>query len=107
MLLVLCVSSQAVGALACREQPRAAPRPADAGTTVTVYLPSNLAERVMGRLQAVAARHQWALSVRSDSAALREADLVVVDSAGVLVGRLRPGSVAAAQAKTMADAVFP
>src|SRR5437879_2718413 len=82
------------------------PPPADAGTVVTVYVAPKAVDRLMGRLTGVAASHQWALSVRTDSAALAEADLVVVDSAGVLVGRLRPGSPAAAQARQLADAVL-
>ena len=93
--------------LACNRAPRAAPPPADAGTMLTVYLPPKSAERLMGRFQAVAAQHQWALSVRTDSAALAEADLVVVESAGALRGRVRAGSPAAAQARQMADAVLP
>ncbi len=106
MLLRLCVSSLALTGLACRRAPRAAPRPPDAGTVVTVYVPSNRADRVMGRLQAVAAQHQWALSVRTDSGALADADLVIADSAGTLTGRVRPGAPAAAQARQLADAVL-
>ena len=102
--LQACLAS---AALACREAPRASPRPADAGIMVTVYVPQKSADRVTGRLQVVAAQRQWALSVRTDSAALTEADLVIVDSAGRLVGRVRAGSPAAAQAKQMADAVLP
>ena len=94
-------------ALACREQPRARPRPADAGTMVTVYLPPRTADRLAGRLQAVAAQRQWALSIRTDSAALADADLAIVDSAGTLVARVRAGSPAAAQARLMADVVLP
>jgi len=56
-------------------------------------------DRLLGRLTGVAASHQWALSVRTDSAA-------VAESAGVFVGRLRSGSPAAAQARQLADAVF-
>jgi len=52
-----------------------------------------------GRLQTIAARHQWALSIRTDSAALAEADLAIADSAGTLVSRVRAGSPAAAQAR--------
>jgi len=74
---------------------------------VTVYLPPKTADRLAGRLQAVAARRQWALSIRTDSAALADADLAIVDSAGTLVGRVRAGSPAAAQARQMADAVLP
>jgi len=70
---------------------------------VTVYLPPKTADRLVGRLQSVAAQRQWALSIRTDSAALVEADLVIVDSAGTLVGRVRAGSPAAAQAREMAD----
>jgi hypothetical protein len=44
--------------------------------------------------------------VRTDSAAVGEADLRIVDSAGRWVGRVRPGSPLAAQAKQMADAVL-
>jgi hypothetical protein len=92
--------------LGCRQAARAPARPADAGAMVTVYVAPGIADRVMGRLQLVAARHQWALSVRTDSAAVGEADLRIVDSAGRWVGRVRPGSPLAAQAKQMADAVL-
>lgn len=105
-VLRLCVSSLALAGLACRQPPRAAPRPPDAGTLVTVYVTPEIADRLMGRLQFVAARHQWTLSVRTDTAALREADLVIVDSAGTLAPRVRSGSAAAAQARQMADAVL-
>ena len=74
---------------------------------VTVYVPPKSADRLAGRLQAVAAGHQWALSIRTDSSALAEADLVIVDSGGTLIGRVRAGSPAAPQAKQMADAVLP
>ncbi len=60
-----------------------------------------------GRLQTIAAQHQWALSIRTDSAALAEADLAIADSAGTLVSRVRAASPAAAQARQMADAVLP
>ena len=73
---------------------------------VTVYVAPKAVDRRMGRLTGVAASYQWALSVRTECAARAEADLVVVDSAGVLVGRLRPGSPAAAQARQLADAVL-
>jgi hypothetical protein len=95
----------AVVGLACR-RPARARTPADAGTVVTVYVTPKAVDRLMGRLTGVAASHQWALSVRTDSAALVEADLVVADSAGLLVGRLRSGSPAAAQARVLADAVL-
>ena len=73
---------------------------------VTVSVAPGLADRLMGRLQLVAARHQWALSVRTDSASVDDADLQIVDSAGHWVGRIRPGSPVAAQAKQMAEAVL-
>jgi hypothetical protein len=91
--------------LACRQAARTPARPPDAGAMVTVYVAPGIADRVMGRLQLVAARHQWALSVRTDSAAVGEADLRIVDSAGRSVGRIRPGSPVAVQAQQMADAV--
>ncbi|HZH80819.1 MAG TPA: hypothetical protein VFD68_05930 [Gemmatimonadales bacterium] len=98
-------------ALACGRSERAgtsAP-PADgglgkgAGAVVSVYMPSRMADRLMGRLQAVAAQHQWVLSVRTDSAALAEVDLIIDDSAGVPVGRVRPGARSAAEAHQMAE----
>lgn len=73
---------------------------------MTVYLPANVVDRLVGRLQMVAARHEWALSVRTDSAALAESDLAIVDSAGTLVGRVRPGSPAGAQARQLAGAAL-
>ena len=98
----------ALFALACGRSERAggsAP-PADvgagAGAVVSVYMPSKLADRVMGRLQAVAAQHQWVLSVRTDSAALAEVDLIIDDSAGAPVGRVRPGARSGAEARQMA-----
>src|SRR6059036_2587092 len=97
----LLVSSLAVLGLGCKKPSPVGKPPADAGTVVTVYVPPDAVDRLMGRLTAVAARHQWALSVRTDAAAL--ADLVVADSAGALVGRLRPGSPAAAQARQLVD----
>jgi hypothetical protein len=92
--------------VACRESPRPGP-PGDAGTLVTVYVPPQSADRLMGRLTAVASHHQWALSVRTDSAAIAEADLVIRDSAGALVGRVRQGSAVASQAGQLARAVLP
>ena len=74
---------------------------------VTVYVPPKAADRIVGRFQTIAAQHQWALSIRTDSAALADADLAIVDSAGTLVTRVRAGSPAAAQARQMADAVLP
>src|SRR3989475_6240816 len=74
---------------------------------LTVYVPPKAADRIAGRLQTIAAQHQWALSIRTDSAALADADLAIADSAGTLVSRVRAGSPAAAQARQMADAVLP
>lgn len=93
--------------IGCKRSDRASalPPPTDAGTVVTVYMPSRMADRLMGRLQGVAARHQWVLSVRTDSAALGEADLVIADSGGMPVGRVRPGARAGTQAQQMADAL--
>ena len=105
----LLASSLVLLAGACERSPRAGgPRaaPPDAGTLVTVYLPAELADRLMNRLTAAATRNHWALSVRTDSAAQGEADLVIVDSAGTLVGRPRPGAPAAAQARRLAEAVL-
>jgi len=70
---------------------------------VSVYMPSRMADRLMGRLQAVAAQHQWVLSVRTDSAALAEVDLIIDDSAGAPVGRVSPGARSAAEAQQMAE----
>ncbi|HEU5262972.1 MAG TPA: hypothetical protein VFU41_16245 [Gemmatimonadales bacterium] len=104
--LRLFVSSLAASGLACKESPRASPPPTDAGTVVTVYVPPKSVDRLMGRLAGVAARRRWVLSVRTDSAALGEADLVIMDSGGRFVGWPRPGSANAAQAREMAEAVL-
>lgn len=106
-LLCLLASAPAAAAVACNRAPRASPPSTDAGTLVTVYVPSRSVERVMGRLQAAAARHQWRLSVRTDSAARADADLTIVDSGGALVIHVRAASPVAAQAGQMADAVRP
>jgi len=100
---VLCLLA-ALFALACRRSERAgASAGAGAGAVVSVYMPSRMADRLMGRLQAVAAQHQWVLSVRTDSAALAEVDLIIDDSAGAPVGRVRPGARSAAEAQQMAE----
>ena len=104
--LRLLVSSLAAWGLACKQSPRASARPADAGTVVIVYVPPKSVDRLIDRLATVAAQRRWVLSVRTDSAALGEADLVIVDSAGRFVGRPRRGSAAAAQARQMAEAVL-
>jgi hypothetical protein len=41
--------------------------------------------------------------VRTDSAALAEVDLIIDDSAGAPVGRVRPGARSAAEAQQMAE----
>src|SRR2546423_9777816 len=64
----LLASSIAGAGLGCRPSPRAS-RPPDGGALVTVYVPARMADQVMGRLQAVAAPHPRALSVRTDNAA--------------------------------------
>ena len=106
---VACLLVTLSAGLGCKRCERASasppPPPPDAGTVVTVYLPSKLADQLMGRLQGVAARHQWVLSVRTDSAALAEADLVIADSGGTPVGHVRQGARAGVQAQQMADAV--
>src|SRR5436309_2332566 len=73
---------------------------------VTAYVTPPAAERVMGRMLDAAARHDWRLSVRTDSAALAEADVAIIDSAGRLVARLRAGSPVAAEARTLAETVL-
>src|SRR5256884_9333407 len=83
-LLACCL---AAAALACREARRASPRPADAGTMVTVYVPPKAVDRMAGRLQTIPARAQWAPPIPTDSAALAEADLAIADSARTLVSR--------------------
>ncbi|HVH66252.1 MAG TPA: hypothetical protein VM716_00135 [Gemmatimonadales bacterium] len=96
-----------LGGLGCKQGSRANQRPADAGTVVTVYVPPRTVDRLMGRLQSIAARRQWVLSIRTDSGALADADLVIADSGGKLVAHVRPGSPAAAQARLMGEAVLP
>ncbi len=100
-----CVSSLVLIGLGCRKSPRAS-APPDAGAVVTVYVTPQTAERLMGRMMNLASRHQWVLSVRTDSAALADADLVIVDSAGTLVARFRAASAVAVQARQMAEAVL-
>jgi len=105
----LLVSSLAASGLACKKGPPRAGARADAGTVVTVYVAPapESADRLIDRLMAVAARHGWSLSIRTDSAARTEADLAIVDSAGTLVGRLRAGAAAASEARQLAEAVLP
>src|SRR2546430_128668 len=93
-----------VALLACR--PGASRAPAG-DAMVTVYVPAEMADRVMGPLQAVAARHRWALSLRTDSGALADADLTIADSAGRPVARVRRGSAVEMQARELAKGVLP
>ncbi|HYT71582.1 MAG TPA: hypothetical protein VEK78_09380 [Gemmatimonadales bacterium] len=106
MALCLLVSSLGFVGLACKEPRRAGAPAADAGPVLTVYAEPQTAQRLMSRVLDIAARHQWAVSLRTDSAALGEADLVIVDSAGRLVPRIRAGSNAAARARQLAEAVL-
>ncbi|PYP57228.1 MAG: hypothetical protein DMD44_10540 [Gemmatimonadetes bacterium] len=101
------LASSIVGAgTACRQSSRASGA-SDAGALVTVYVPARMADQVMGPLQAVAARHRWALSVRTDSGALADADLTIADSAGRPVARVRAGSAVEAQARQLAKGALP
>jgi hypothetical protein len=101
------LASSSVGAgLACHERPSASRAP-DAGALVTVYVPARLADQVIGPLQAIAARHRWALSVRTDSGALADADLTITESAGRPVARVHAGSAVEAQAKELAKGALP
>lgn len=113
MVLRAAVSSAALVALACGdsrgERPAPAPpseQPAQLpGTLVTVYAETGAFEEVLPAMLGVASRNRWVLSVRTDREALAEADLIVTDSAGRLVARVRPGAGAAAQAQLLADVV--
>src|SRR5260370_6876628 len=67
----------AVG-FACRPAARAPARPPDAGTMVTVYVAPGGADRVMGRLQLVPARHQLPLSVPTARPAARTPGLPIL-----------------------------
>ena len=78
---------------------------ADTVPAVIVALPPKEAGRLVDSLLMFAARNRWALSVRTDSAAAREADLAISDSAGQLVARVRPGSAVGARARALAGAV--
>src|SRR2546421_3646745 len=102
----LLASSIAGAGLGCRPSPRAS-RPPDGGALVTVYVPARMADQVMGRLQAVAARHQWALSGRTRSAALAHAHLTVVDSAGPPGAPGPSGTAVSAQAGQLGKGGLP
>src|SRR2546421_4955307 len=98
----LLASSIAGAGLGCRPSPRAS-HPPDGGALVTVYVPARMADQVMGRLQAVAARHPWALSGRTDSAALADPHPTVAHSAGPPGAPGPSGSAAGDQAGPLAD----
>src|SRR5437899_7847565 len=102
-VLRVSLGSVALVGLACSKTPRS-----NAGTQplVRAYMTPPAAERVMGRMLDAAARHDWALSVRTDSAALAEADIAIIDSAGRLVARLRAGSPVMAEAHALAETVL-
>src|SRR2546430_6924243 len=78
-----------VALLACR--PSASRAPAG-DAMVTVYVTAGMADRVMGPLQAAAARPRRAPSLPTDSGALTHADLPIADSAGRPAARVRWGS---------------
>ena len=103
-VLRVSLASLALAGLACRKAPRSSA--ARTPPLVTAYVTPPAAERVMGRMLDAAARHDWRLSVRTDSAALAEADVAIIDSAGRLVARLRAGSPVAAEARTLAETVL-
>src|SRR5256885_14913422 len=86
----LLASSIAGAGLGCRPSPRAS-RPPDGGALVTVYVPARMADQVMGRLQAGAARDPWALLGRTRSAAPADADPTIAHSSGPPGGRGPPG----------------
>src|SRR2546430_17684733 len=87
----LLASSIAGAGTACRQSSRASGA-SDAGALVTVYVPARMADQVMGPLQAVAARHRRAPSVRAGSGAPADPDPTSPDSAGRPVARVRAGS---------------
>jgi len=103
-VLRVSLGSVALVGLACSKTPRS--NAARMQPLVRAYVTPPAAERVMGRMLDVAARHNWALSVRTDSAALAEADIAIIDSAGRLVARLRPGSPVMAEAHALAETVL-
>jgi hypothetical protein len=99
------VSSLLTAAPGCGRARSGAKRPAaDTVPAVTVSVPPRDANRLIDRLLAFAARNRWTLSVRTDSAAARDADLVISDSAGRLVARVRPGSPVVARARQLSGA---
>src|SRR2546425_6221059 len=104
-VLRVSLGSVALVGLACSKTPRS--NAARTQPLVRAYVTPPAAERVMGRMMDAAARHDWALSVRTDSAALAEADIAIADSAGRLVARLRAGSPVRVEARTLAEAVLP
>ena len=103
-VLRVSLGSVALVGLACSKTPRS--NAARTQPLVRAYVTPPAAERVMGRMLDAAARHDWALSVRTDSAALAEADIAIIDSAGRLVARLRAGSPVMAEAHALAEIVL-
>jgi len=103
-VLRVSLGSVALVGLACSKTPRS--NAARTQPLVRAYVTPPAAERVMGRMLDAAARHDWALSVRTDSAALAEADIAIIDSAGRLVARLRAGSPVMAEAHALAETVL-
>src|SRR3989442_15244208 len=71
----LLVSSLALLGLGCKKPAPVWKPPADAGTVVTVYVPPDAVDRLMGRLTAVAARPPGGLAARTDAPAPAGADL--------------------------------
>src|SRR3989442_2717471 len=70
----LLVSSLAMLGLGCKKPSPVGKPPADLGTVVPVYVPPDAVDRLLGRLTANAARDPWALSLRTDLAALPQLD---------------------------------
>lgn len=96
--MVRCAVLSSLGASGCKaRQPEPPP-------TLSAYVPRRAAERVMVQMLNVAARNGWALSIRTDSEAIGEVDLIVVDSAGKLGARARPGSPQSDAARRLAAA---
>ena len=80
---------------------RAPPAP----PTITAYVPQSATDRVVVPMLNAAANHHWALSIRTDSSAPGEVDLIVIDRGGQLAAHPRPDSPAAAQAREIAAAI--
>jgi hypothetical protein len=99
------VSSVLTAAPACGRARFGAKLPAaDTVPAITVSVPLGDANRLIDPLLAFAARNRWTLSVRTDSEAARDADLVISDSAGRLLARVRPSSPVVGRARQLAGA---